>query len=39
MEWQKILEIFAHQLKPVVKDKIKREDELMSYLWNDQYIK
>ncbi|KAK9298502.1 hypothetical protein QLX08_008182 [Tetragonisca angustula] len=39
MEWQKVLEIFTHQLKPAVKDKIKREDELMSYLWNDQYIK
>lgn len=38
MEWQKILEIFTHQLKPV-KEKIKREDELMSYLWNDQHIK
>ncbi|KAK1137915.1 hypothetical protein K0M31_002409 [Melipona bicolor] len=39
MEWQKVLEIFTHQLKPIVKDKIKREDELMSCLWNDQNIK
>ncbi|XP_043594924.1 SET and MYND domain-containing protein 4-like isoform X2 [Bombus pyrosoma] len=39
MEWQKVLEILTHQLKPVLKKKVKREDELMSILWNDQNIK
>ncbi|XP_068988865.1 SET and MYND domain-containing protein 4-like isoform X3 [Bombus flavifrons] len=39
MEWQKVLEILTHQLKPVLKKKVKREDELMSILWNDQNMK
>lgn len=39
MEWQKVLEILTHQLKPVLKKKVKREDELMSILWNDHNMK
>lgn len=39
MEWHKVLEILIHQLKPVLKKKVKREDELMSILWNDQNMK
>ncbi|CAK9806895.1 SET and MYND domain-containing protein 4 [Anthophora quadrimaculata] len=41
MEWQNVLEILTGKLKPmcVVKTNVKREDELMSHLWNNQTIK
>ncbi|CAK9830542.1 SET and MYND domain-containing protein 4 [Anthophora retusa] len=40
MEWQNVLEILTGKLKPtcVVKTNVKREDELMSHLWNNQTI-
>ncbi|CAK9800854.1 SET and MYND domain-containing protein 4 [Anthophora plagiata] len=41
MEWQNVLEILTGKLKPtcVVKKNVKRENELMSHLWNNQSIK
>ncbi|XP_076300983.1 protein-lysine N-methyltransferase SMYD4-like [Lasioglossum baleicum] len=41
MKWHDILDILTSKLTKLhaLKDKIKREDELMSHLWNDRYTR
>lgn len=41
MEWHNILETVTRKLKATqgLKRNVKREDELVSYLWTDQTIR